>query len=298
VEALNRDFTDRGLEPIELRPAEEHLEDEDLLELVNAGMLPWVVVDEHKAQFWADVMGGLTVRDDLAVRTGGSIGWAFRKGSPQLAEVVNDFVRQHRQGTLYGNVILKRYLESNPWIRNNLETSEQRKVDQVLPLFLKYGERYGLPPVILLAMGYQESQLDQSKRSRAGAVGVMQIKPSTAADPNVGITGVDQLENNIHAAAKYLAFLRDRYFSDPEITEFNQVFLTLAAYNAGPARVRQLRNEAAAEGLDPNVWFGEVEQVAARRIGRETVHYVSNIAKYAFAYRLVYGEKLSALSAE
>jgi membrane-bound lytic murein transglycosylase MltF len=140
-----------------------------------------------------------------------------------------------------------------------------------------------------MAIGYQESQLDQSKRSRAGAVGVMQIKPSTAADTNVGITGVDQLENNIHAAAKYLAFLRDRYFSNPEIDDFNRDFLTLAAYNAGPARVRQLRNEAEVDGLDPNVWFGEVEQVAARRIGRETVRYVSNIAKYEFAYRLVYG---------
>ena len=290
VVTLNRQLSSRSLEIIKLKDAEEYLEDEDLLELVSAGMLPWVVVDEPKARFWADVLDGLTVREDLVFRSGAQIGWAFRKHSPQLAEMVNSFVRKNRQGTLFGNVILKRYLESNPWIRNNLSTSNRQRLETVLPLFERYGNRYDLPPLVLVATGFQESGLDQSKRSAAGAVGVMQIKPSTAADRNVAIPDIDQLENNIHAGTKYLAFLRDRYFSGSELDRFNRVFFTLAAYNAGPARVRQLRAAADAEGLNPDVWFGQVEQVAARRIGRETVRYVSNIAKYAFAYELVYGE--------
>jgi len=287
IEDLSRDLVERDLEPVDLRPAEEYLEDEDLLELVAAGMLPWAVVDEHKATFWADVLDGLTVRDDLAVRTGGEIAWAFRKGSPQLAEVVNAFARKHGQGTLFGNVVIKRYLEENPWIRNDAVGAHERRFEELLPLFEKYAEKYGFDPMLLTAMAYQESQLDQSKRSRAGAIGVMQIKPSTAADPNVGISGIDDVENNIHAGTKYLAFIRDRYFSDPELEGFNPQFFTLAAYNAGPARIRQLRAEAAQQGLDPNVWFGNVEYVAARRIGSETVRYVSNITKYAFAYLLV-----------
>jgi len=287
IEDLSRDLVERDLEPVDLRPAEEYLEDEDLLELVAAGMLPWAVVDEHKATFWADVLDGLTVRDDLAVRTGGEIAWAFRKGSPQLAEVVNAFARKHGQGTLFGNVVIKRYLEENPWIRNDAVGAHERRFEELLPLFEKYAEKYEFDPMLLTAMAYQESQLDQSKRSRAGAIGVMQIKPSTAADPNVGISGIDDVENNIHAGTKYLAFIRDRYFSDPELEGFNPQFFTLAAYNAGPARIRQLRAEAAQQGLDPNVWFGNVEQVAARRIGSETVRYVSNITKYAFAYLLV-----------
>ena len=287
LEELSGSFESRGLEPVDLRPAQEHLEDEDLLELVGAGMLPWAVVDEHKATFWADVLDGLTVRDDLAVRTGGEIAWAFRKGSPRLAEVVNAFARKHGQGTLFGNVVIKRYLDENPWIRNDAVGAHQRRFEDLLPLFEKYAERYGFDPMLLTAMAYQESQLDQSKRSRAGAIGVMQIKPSTAADPNVGISGIDDVENNIHAGTKYLAFIRDRYFSDPELEGFNPQFFTLAAYNAGPARIRQLREEAAQQGLDSNVWFGQVEYVAARRIGSETVRYVSNITKYAFAYLLV-----------
>jgi membrane-bound lytic murein transglycosylase MltF len=153
--------------------------------------------------------------------------------------------------------------------------------------FREYGERYDLDWLLLAAQGYQESRLNQDLRSPAGAVGVMQLLPSTAADPNVGIPNIEDLENNIHAGAKYLAFLRDRYFSDEAIDSLNQQLLSLAAYNAGPARVARLRREAADEGLDPNVWFRNVELIAARRIGRETVRYVNNIFKYYVAYSRV-----------
>jgi membrane-bound lytic murein transglycosylase MltF len=114
----------------------------------------------------------------------------------------------------------------------------------------------------------------------------MQLLPSTAADPNVGIPDITTLDNNIHAGTKYLRFVRDRYFSDPEMDPLNQTLFTFAAYNAGPARIRGLREEAARTGLDANQWFGSVEHVAAKRIGRETVQYVSNIGKYWVAYRL------------
>jgi membrane-bound lytic murein transglycosylase MltF len=283
---LNRSLSSRGLAPIELVAADEVLEDEDLLEMVNAGMLPMAVVDEHKARLWAQVLPEIVVREDLAVRTGGDVAWAFRKGSPQLAEEVNAFIRGHGQGTLFGNVILKRYLEDTRWVSNPTGSAGDARLETMIELFRRYGERYDFDPLLLAAMGYQESHLDQGKRSRAGAVGVMQIKPATAADPNVGITDVTDLENNIHAGTKYLAFLRDRYFSDPEMDQRNRNFFTMAAYNAGPARVRGLRAEAAEEGLDPNLWFGNVEVIAARRIGRETVRYVSNITKYWIAYRM------------
>ena len=287
LETLNASFAARGLDPVEMKPVVEYLEDEDLLEMVNGGLLPMVVVDSHKAEFWAQVFDQIAVREDLAVRTGGEIAWAFRQGSPQLAELVNEFVRGHKKGTLFGNVVLKRYLEKTTWVDNPGENQRDQRFQETIALFRTYAEKYNFDPLLLAAVAYQESKIDQSKRSHAGAVGVMQIKPSTAADPNVGIPDVSSLENNIHAGTKYLAFLRDRYFSDSEITPFNRDFLTLAAYNAGPARVRKLRAEAAEQGLDPNVWFRNVEVVAARRVGRETVRYVSNITKYWLAYRMV-----------
>ena len=287
LENLSRSFEERGLQPIEVNAVADYLQDEDLLEMVNAGMLPMAVVDGHKARFWAKVLGSIEVREDLAVRLGGDIAWAFRKDSPQLAEVVNAFVRGHRQGTLFGNVVFERYLSNTRWVSDPTVGLEDKTIQETLELFKPIGEQYDIDPLLLAAVAYQESGFDQSKRSRAGAVGVMQIKPSTAADPNVGIPDISNIENNIHAGTKYLAFLRDRYFSDPEIAPRDRDFLTLAAYNAGPARVRKLRAEAAEQGLDPNVWYRNVEVIAARRVGRETVRYVSNITKYWIAYRMV-----------
>jgi membrane-bound lytic murein transglycosylase MltF len=283
---LNGDLLRRGLDPIRLEAVQEYLEDEDLLEMVNAGVLEMIVVDSHKASFWDQIFDNIRVREDLAVRTGGKIGWAFRKESPRLAEVVNAFVKKHKKGTLLGNIILNRYLRDNPWVRNPLAEAERQRFESLIALFEKYGKQYDFDYLMLTALAYQESRLDQAVRSRAGAVGVMQLLPSTAADPNVGIPDISTVENNIHAGTKYLRFLRDRYFSDPALDAINQTLFTFAAYNAGPARVRRLRDEAAQSGLDPDQWFGNVEQVAARRIGRETVQYVSNIAKYYVAYSM------------
>ena len=283
---LNDDLRSRDLEPVELVPVEEFLQDEDLLEMVNAGMLPAIIVDSHKAQFWAQFFDHITVHEDFAVRTGGSIGWAYRKDSPQLAEVVNAFVKKHKQGTLLGNVILNRYLKNTKWARNALSGEDAARFERTIEVFGKYGEQFGFDRLMLAALAYQESGLDQSVRSKAGAVGIMQVLPSTAADPNVGIPDITTLENNIHAGTKYLRFLRDRYFSDPGVDDLNQTLFSFASYNAGPARVAKLREEASRTGLDPDVWFGNVEHVAAKRVGRETVQYVSNIAKYYVAYRL------------
>ena len=145
---------------------------------------------------------------------------------------------------------------------------------------------------MVAAQGYQESRLDQKARSSAGAIGIMQLLPSTAADKNVGIPDISTAENNIHAGVKYLDFIRNRYFSDPEMDTFNKTMFAFAAYNAGPARVRKLRDKAAQQGYDPNVWFDNVELLAAKEIGRETVQYVANILKYYIAYRLSLQQQL------
>jgi len=69
--------------------------------------------------------------------------------------------------------------------------------------------------------------------------------------------------------------------------KLNKTMFGFASYNAGPARVRGLHKKATAMGLDPNIWFNNVEVAAAKVIGRETVQYVSNIYKYAIAYSMI-----------
>lgn len=286
LEAINRQFAERGLKPIRIEPANELLRTEDILEMVNAGIVPATVVDSYMARSWAAVFTKIDVRSDLVIHEAGSIAWAFRKDSPELAAVVNDFIRGHREGTLVGNVLLKRYLENLHWVRNSTSESGLDRLRPLLEYFRASGAEHGIDPLMLAAQAYQESELDHDRRSPVGAVGIMQIKPSTAADRNVGIADISTPEDNIRAGAKYLRFLMDRYYAEPEMAEIQRWLFALAAYNAGPARIQRLRQQAAAEGYDPNRWLDNVELIAARKIGRETVTYVRNVFKYYVAYSL------------
>jgi membrane-bound lytic murein transglycosylase MltF len=286
LQALSAQLQEAGKPAIDIQDISELLEDEDLLEMVNGGLLPWAVVDDYKARIWTQVFDKLVVRDDLVLRSGGRIGYAFRKDSPQLAASLNEFLKTHRQGTLLGNVSINRHLKDFDWAKNALNPEDLQRFQNVDEIFKRYGEQYGFDYLLVAGQGYQESRLDQNLRSNAGAIGIMQLLPSTAADPNVGIADIHDADSNIHAGIKYLDFIRQRYFDDPAISRFNQTLLSFASYNAGPARVQSLRQKAASQGLDPNVWFGNVEIIAAREIGNETVQYVANIYKYYITYRM------------
>ena len=287
LQRLADDFRERGLEPPVIRAVDELLEAEDLLEMLDVGLLEMTVLDDYKAEFWAGVFANIVVRDDLVVNEGGSIAWVTRRDTPELLNTVNRFLRRYGKGTLVGNDTFNRYLKDANRVRCAHSGQITERTEELAAMFRKYGERYDFDWLMLAAQGFQESGLRQNRRSPAGAVGIMQIKPSTAADPNVGIADVTTAENNIQAGARYMRFLADRYFGDEEINELNRWLLSLAAYNAGPARVMRLRREAAEDGHDPNVWFDNVEIIAARRIGRETVTYVSNIFKYYVGYQII-----------
>jgi membrane-bound lytic murein transglycosylase MltF len=84
--------------------------------------------------------------------------------------------------------------------------------------------------------------------------------------------------------------MMENFYKDAPMTPLNKGLFTFASYNAGPGRMNQLRREAEKRGLDPNVWFNSVERIAAEKIGRETVTYVSNIYKYYIAYKLTVEE--------
>jgi membrane-bound lytic murein transglycosylase MltF len=286
IDAVNARFREARKPEIVIQEISEFLEDEDLLEMVNAGLLNWAVVDDYKAESWSAVFSNLVVRKDIAFREAGQIAFAVRDNSPKLLAELNRFLKSHRQGTLKGNILINRYLRDFDWAGNALAASDYKRFEDVFTIFEQYGQQYGFDFLIVAAQGYQESRLQQSARSSAGAVGIMQLLPSTAADPNVGIPDISTAERNIHAGVKYLSFIRDRYFNDPDIDRLNRTLFALAAYNAGPARVASLRNKAETSGYDRNKWFDNVEIIAAQQIGRETVQYVANIMKYYVAYRL------------
>ncbi|MBW1818944.1 MAG: transporter substrate-binding domain-containing protein [Deltaproteobacteria bacterium] len=286
LRALNTRLRAKGRKPVNIREADVRLLTEDILEMVNAGVVEITVSDDYKARLWAEVLPGLVVRDDLKVNSGGNIGWAVRKNNPKLIESLNRLVPKIRKGSSLGNILYKRYYENTRWIKNPLVRGERIKFGNFVALFRKYGDQYGFDYLAVAAQAYQESGFDQSKKSHAGAVGVMQLLPSTAADPNVGIPDIKDPDNNIHAGVKYMAFLRDRYFSDPAIRKIDRFAFSWAAYNAGPARVRKMRARAEKMGLDRNKWFRNVEHAALKIVGQETVRYVANIYKYYIVYSL------------
>ncbi len=285
--SLNATLAAVGKKKVKITPADENLEDEDLLEMLDAGIIPMLVVDSHKAEFWARIFKNIVLHPDVKVHTGGRIAWAIRKDSPKLKKIINSFVKKNRKGTLHGNMALNKYLKNTKYITNSAPAKDREDFKQIIAYFKKYGKKYDFPYLLLAALGYQESGLKQSAKSHVGAVGVMQILPSTARDKNVGIPDIQNLEANIHAGTKYLRFMVDRYFNDGSIDRLNRGLFAFAAYNAGPAKISRLRKEAKKMGLDPNVWFRNVEVVAAKRIGRETVQYVSNIYKYYVSYKLL-----------
>jgi len=292
VDALNARLAAAGKAAVRIKALPGSLEDDDLIEMVNAGLLPWAVVDDYKPLLWKDVFDKLTVRDDLVFREGGRIAWAMRKDSPQLKASVDEFLRDNREGTLIGNILRNRYIRNFDWAANALEDEDYQRFNNLEHLFRRYGEQYGIEYLFAAAQGYQESRLDQTVRSSAGAVGVMQLLPETAADRNVAIPDINEVEPNIHAGIKYMDFLIDRYFSDDAITPLNRSLMALAAYNAGPSRMLRMRRRAEERGYDPNIWFDNVELIAAEEIGRETVQYVSNIFRYYLTYRMIAKQEL------
>jgi len=287
--ALKERFKAKGAPQVLVQFAAENLEDDDLLEMVNAGLIPATIADNYLADFWKKIFTGITVHDTVTVRTGGELAVAFRKNSPQLKAALNGFLATYGIGSAFRNMMEKRYLVSTTFARNAASETERKKLLALVALFRRYSDQNGMDFLLMAAQGFQESGLDQKAKSAVGAIGIMQVMPATAAELNVG--DISEVEANIHAGVKYVRFMIDRYFKDEPMDRLNTGLFAFASYNAGPNKIRQLRKEAAMRGLDPNVWFGNVEQVASERIGRETVTYVSNIYKHYVAYRLIFEEQ-------
>jgi membrane-bound lytic murein transglycosylase MltF len=283
--AINEKFHGEGKPAVKLRPAPEDLEDEDLLEMLNAGIVPIVITNAYLPKLWASFYKDITPHPDIVLENDDQLAWAMRKNSPKLMEAVNAFVKTHKQGTPFGNSVITRYAQSPKMLRNAIAPAELQKFQDTAAFFQKYGTEYNVDSLLMMAQGYQESTLDQNAKSSVGAIGVMQLMPGTGEQMKVG--DIHEEEANIHAGVKYIRFMVDKYFANEPMDDTNKILFAFAAYNAGPGRIHELREIAAKKGYNPNIWINNVEMVAAEKIGMETVTYVANIYKYYIAYKLV-----------
>lgn len=285
VDAFNASLVKAGKPPVKILPAPEVLADEDILEMVNAGLVPMTLMDDYLADFWKQVFPHLVLNRGAAARSNLETGMLVRKNSPKLLAELNAFIARYPAGSTRRNVVLQEYLKSLKHVRNATSREEIEKFNRTVALFRKYGDRYKIDAMLMAAQGYQESRLDNNAKSSVGALGVMQVMPATGNELKVG--DITQLEPNIHAGVKYMRSLEEKNFANEPMDPLNKVLFTFAAYNAGAGRIRGLRQVAAKRGLNPNLWFNNVEVVAAEAIGHETVQYVSNIYKYYLAYKMV-----------
>jgi membrane-bound lytic murein transglycosylase MltF len=282
---LNKRFAAEKKPAVVIKEAPEELEDEDLLEMVNAGLIPFTATADFYINFWKQIFPNIRGHKEVALLTGGNIAWAIRKNSPQLKAAADDFVARHAKGTALGNQVLARYFKNAKYVKDAASEAERKKFVALVQYFQKYGDKYDVDWLLMAAQGYQESQLNQAVRSPVGAIGVMQVMPATGKE--LGVGDITEAEANIHAGVKYMRWMIDKYYGNEPMTKLDKVLFAFASYNAGAGRISQLRKEAAKRGLDPNVWFHNVEYVAAEKIGAETVTYVSNIYKYYIAYNLI-----------
>jgi membrane-bound lytic murein transglycosylase MltF len=285
LQVLNSEREAQGKQPIPITEADENLEDYDLLDMINAGVLKAVVVDSHKAAFWEQVFDKIEVHRDISVHSGNRIAWAMRRDSPGLMKSITAFSETVKKGSLLGNILRKRYLGNTSWLSNALEGEDRKRYDETIEIIKRYAGKYEFDWLIIAAQAYQESRFDQSKRSPAGAIGVMQLLPTTAADKAVGIPDISNLENNIHAGVKYLHWLRETYYSGEAIAPLDRVLFSFAAYNAGPGNMKRASRRAERLGFDPNRWFGNVEIGMYRSVSGEPASYVRNIYKYYVTYQ-------------
>ena len=282
--ALNDRLKKEGKPPANLVLLPDALEDEDLMEMLNAGVVQVIVVNDFLARMWAPVLPKIRIHKDAAVRTGASLGWAIRKESPKLQEALNRFYAEFMKKQ---NLIAARIAQYNKKIKqlhNPTASKDYKRFEDMVALFKKYGDKYSFDYLMLAAQGYQESQLNQDAKSHVGAVGVMQVMPQTGAELKVG--DIHQTEPNIHAGTKYMDQLMTKYFPDAKFDAQNRALFAFASYNCGPGNVKKMRTLAEKRGLNPDLWFDNVEVVTAEKIGIETTTYVRNIYKYYVAYKL------------
>jgi membrane-bound lytic murein transglycosylase MltF len=284
IQELNAEFARAGKAPVKVRIAPENLEAEDILEMVNAGLVKMTIAEDYIAAFWKQIFPKLELQPNVIVRRDGEIAWMIRKDSPKLKAELDAFLLRAEKLGLRDQIVAK-YLKDTKWARAATSKQDLARFEQMVTLFRKYGDRYDMDYLLLMAQGYQESELKQEARSRVGAIGVMQVMPETGKAMRVG--DITKIEPNIHAGTKFLRAMVNEYYAKEPMDDLNKGLFAFAAYNAGPGRIGQLRRLAPKRGLDPNIWFNNVELLAAEKIGRETVTYVSNIYKYYLAYRMI-----------
>jgi len=281
LEKLNRSLMQAGRAPIAVEWVDPTLAVEDVLEMVQAGVYPATVVEQPIAERWAKVLSKLRIESQLTLGDPADMHWFVQKDAGMLSASVDRFLQTYsapdNQDAAFVRVYRRLYRVQYP-----LDRVGRQRLEKVRPTLQRHAQQQQIDWLNLAALAFKESTLDPSARGAGGATGLMQVTPATAR--SMGVKDIGQLDNNVLASAKYLANIRQTFFSSPRLNERERMAFVLAAYNLGPQRVQSLRAEARRRGLNPDQWFFQVERVAMSSMGMGVVSYVNAVNKYYLAY--------------
>ncbi|MFI8739747.1 transglycosylase SLT domain-containing protein [Stutzerimonas zhaodongensis] len=281
LEKLNRSLMQAGRAPIAVEWVDPTLAVEDVLEMVQAGVYPATVVEQPIAERWAKVLPKLRIESQLTLGDPADMHWFVQKDAGMLSASVDRFLQTYsapdNQDAAFVRVYRRLYRVQYP-----LDRVGRQRLEKVRPTLQRHAQQQQIDWLNLAALAFKESTLDPSARGAGGATGLMQVTPATAR--SMGVKDIGQLDNNVLASAKYLANIRQTFFSSPRLNERERMAFVLAAYNLGPQRVQSLRAEARRRGLNPDQWFFQVERVAMSSMGMGVVSYVNAVNKYYLAY--------------
>ncbi|QBC42198.1 MltF family protein [Iodobacter fluviatilis] len=268
-----------GHAEFEVESAGPGVNSEMLLAEISKGAEKTTLASRFIVDLWGKTLPKLKVSASC-VEERVPVAWAVRKEDSALLSTLNHFA--DKAGLLdRATKATRRFLVADGKVQSTEKLSSLDKLAFFAPVFQIVAAANNLDWLLLAAIGQKETGLNSVVRKK-GPTGVMQINPTTAR--NMGVKNPHDAEGNVTAAARYLGHLRD-FFNNPGINDEDQLYFMIAAYNAGEGRVQQLRNQAAAQGLDRNRWLGNVEKVALKSVSKGMVDYVSAVSRYYIAYQ-------------
>ncbi len=289
IKALNIAFRTMNWAPVNIVLVQETMQDAELIQRISNGEIPATIISSAQAKLWEHIFTNIKFHTEFPVSSHNTMNWAIRNYNYHLLNIVNQFIALYNQDTKSGKKIVGTYFRP---LANSTSTHSKKqslstmgmKFDEFQKfktVFKKYGEEYDLDWRLLMSQAYQESTFNPNAKSPKGPIGLFQVSPTMA--QNFLVNSVDELktiDGNAKAATKYLKYIVDNYLKGSYyLDNQNKMAFALASYNAGPGRIKYYRTLAERQGLDPNVWFNNVEKIVAEKGLSETVNYVSSILK-------------------
>ena len=262
-----------------------------ILDAVAAEELDVTLVDGHRAALEATFEPRLSLGPTLEPEKG--LRWAVAENNAELRERLDAFVAENYRGYDF-NVLHRKYFVNK---RRMARQQEHRVTGDALSPFDEIvkplAEEAGFDWRLIVAQMYQESGFDPSRVSFAGAEGLLQVLPRTAAELGVDPAKLADPHIGIAAGVGYLAWTRERF---PDLPVGEQLWFALGAYNAGAGHIRDGRRLAARLNLDGSLWFENVERamlkLAEPEYAKESVYgYVrgTEVTRYVREIRDRYG---------